>query len=1222
MDKLKILNEIKGFLDGYNDDLKYIVNVETDPNENVAECIVQPPNEEKRIIKVQYTPFMYMKDLAKNDRQLYDNGRLLEEKKIQYGIKIEKLKTGNQKRLENGFCYKLSSYKSRNHIIKFLKETNLNPYEKIKDENGKLIKNKKGDPIYKNGDLFYSPRLEEQFLINKSARLYKGFEEYNEVHRVVFDIETTGLRPEISRMFSIGIKDNRGFEKVLEVRKINDDQSERELIRDFFNIVDILNPAIISGYNSEDFDFYYVLSRAEILNVDITKLKTTLKKEVPIKRRPNSSVKIGGNTEKYTSTKIWGRSVTDTLFAVKRTAAINSDIKETNLKYIAKFEKIAKENRTYIKGEDNSIGRYYHENPFFVANDKNEHIEIPLEFHKTIECLYKAQQHKKELTKKDYNKIKKYCLDKDPEFVKWYKEKALSANMTKFTQGRKLVKQYLLDDIYETYEIDELYNQSSFMLTKIVPTTYERICTMGTASVWNLLLTAWSYERGLAIPYPDKYMHFSGGLARCYKKGYTERLVKIDYASLYPMLQLTHDIFPIFDISNVMKKMLIYMTTTRNIYKKLAKDDNLNEEEIELMKGIDHEGYLKYTENKLFDKDKNIYGVKEKPIKILNNSQFGALGANIAFNWSDNECAARITACGRIELRHAIKWFEQFGCTSLYAVTDGVNFKVPDFTHIIVNENTIDTSPKDEDRIEEMWKYNGETGINALIAYFNDHEMKKPFMAADNDGEFVSCFNLARINYAVLEEKKDKNTGELKRKVKYTGNSIKSSVMPEYIEDFYDEGFKMILEGKGYEFVEYYYEYAQDIFYKQIPLKKIASKSRYKNTIKEYLNRGKDKNGREKGKQAHMELVIKERNKIAENLFEKHKDSLDLKKNEEELTIDEKIKLVEVYMPLEPELDSTLYYYNTGYRKSHGDSREIKDKKTGEMRYASKLISKEEIIENPDLKGDYNIDKYLSDFNKKVEAMLVAFDPEIAEKIPVKIKREKVKDEYGNKVEEESLIMNQFTKDQLELKSFDLDDVESSLYLEEFEVNFWNQSGYDPRLVWDGFKMHDDMKVHYEIYQNALDYVNEKMKKANKPLVKSRNEKIDKGNYVLIKSGPEYSIGYHNGEFIEIIRENIEIPKTEIEIGLDEKTKKENEKSIEKLKGIEFKSEEEAKIFAKEEKRKHYYPLFKKQFKIPNETYEDFYKATEGKGVDIIDKFIVEKENELEDQNADYLGVD
>src|SRR5690606_30601179 len=97
-----------------------------------------------------------------------------------------------------------------------------------------------------------------------------------------------------------------------------------------------------------------------------------------------------------------------------------------------------------------------------------------------------------------------------------------------------------------------------------------------------------------------------------------------------------------------------------------------------------------------------------------------------------------------------------------------------------------------------------------------------------------SCLNLSRINYGTLSMAKDKKTGEEKEKIKLTGNTIKSKVMPEYIEDFIDNGLKMILHGKGKEFVEYYQSYAEDIRYMRIPLKKIASKSKVKVTINNY----------------------------------------------------------------------------------------------------------------------------------------------------------------------------------------------------------------------------------------------------------------------------------------------------------------------------------------------------------------------------------------------------
>ena len=54
MDKVKVLAEIKSFLEGYNNDLKYLVNVETDPNTNFADCIIHEPNQKPRIEHIKY----------------------------------------------------------------------------------------------------------------------------------------------------------------------------------------------------------------------------------------------------------------------------------------------------------------------------------------------------------------------------------------------------------------------------------------------------------------------------------------------------------------------------------------------------------------------------------------------------------------------------------------------------------------------------------------------------------------------------------------------------------------------------------------------------------------------------------------------------------------------------------------------------------------------------------------------------------------------------------------------------------------------------------------------------------------------------------------------------------------------------------------------------------------------------------------------------------------
>ena len=1130
--------EIKKFLEGENEDLKYVVNVQANKYSNKAECIIHKPDGYKCIETHTYTPFLFVKDLKKHGIVLYDNNKELIKLKIeQYGITFTKLKTGNQKRLENGYTYKVSSNISFDAILNFYKDGGVDIYEKQRNEKGRLIKDKMGNHILNNRKYFYYVSPEEQFFIDKKVRLFKGIDYYDNLHRLVFDIETQGLRPSINRIFAIALKDNFGFEKLLKVDENDNDEEEKRIIIEFFDIIDKIKPAVIAGYNSEEFDFDFILKRAEILNIDLTKLKTTLNDKSTIKRNHRATVKIGGETLRYTSTIIWGVTVIDILHAVKKTAAINSDIKESGLKYICKFEDIAKENRMYISGDDNNIYHMWRDNKIFFINPKNNnYIIIPDKFQEIGLNLYKLQNSKDKLNLNDddYKKIRNNFLKNNKEFVEWFKINCVEKQYIKLISGKEILERYVLDDVWETEKIDALYNQSSFLLAKLIPTTYYRICTMGTASIWNLLMTAWSFNNNIAIPEPDEKVSFSGGLSRCFKKGYNENVIKIDFASLYPMIQLTYDVFPIFDITNIIKKMLSYFTTTRNIYKKMASGDSLNENELNILKLNKFEEIIKkYEENTLTDDERRIFKTLQLPIKILNNSLFGALGSGYSFNWSDNICAGRITTIGRLELRKVIVWFQNFGCKPLLCVTDGVNFAIPKTTRFIVNNNGIQISDVDL-KPDEAWVYGDKTGVSALIAKFNEEvksERENSFISVDDDGEFDSCLNLKRNNYALLINDKKKN----KKKVKLIGGMIKSKVMPEYIEEFIDNALIIILEGRGSDFIEYYNSYCEDIFYRKIPLEKIASKKRVKESIKDYINRGTDKNGRPKAKKAHMELIISEREKLAKELFVKHFDiikdkySKQLEKYDnydvESIDIDDIYDFVADWIPNEPELDSMVYLVNTGYKISDGDSNIIKDVETGEERMASQLISKKDLESGQELNIDYNVEKYLNAFNKKVIPLLEAFNPEIKDKILVKIKKKRYKDEFGNKRQSMELIKNVFSNSELNLVDCDLDSIEEALTLSKEEIEFWNKYGYNPDVIWDGYTVPENT-LRTDIYDTAYNYLSEQLKSTNKKL-KKVDDIREAGDLILFKTKNQFDVGFFNGVYVKMVREDVQIPNIE-----------------------------------------------------------------------------------------------
>ena len=62
------------------------------------------------------------------------------------------------------------------------------------------------------------------------------FQRYYGQELVSLDIETTSLDPKTGTMFLLGMSDNRGNSKILYA---DDDQSERQMIIDFFDYIEL-----------------------------------------------------------------------------------------------------------------------------------------------------------------------------------------------------------------------------------------------------------------------------------------------------------------------------------------------------------------------------------------------------------------------------------------------------------------------------------------------------------------------------------------------------------------------------------------------------------------------------------------------------------------------------------------------------------------------------------------------------------------------------------------------------------------------------------------------------------------------------------------------------------------------------------------------------------------------------------------------------------------------
>jgi DNA polymerase I len=886
--------EIENFLHG-NDPEEYIVAVEFDYASNSIYKIKEIPGKGKEIRKDTFIPFAWVGDLK--GLKFYNDSKMAQKEAMtKYGIVIDKLDTRGNDRLKKGLTFIVRSLKGYRELIQFFRDGGCDPWsDRVKEKILVLT------PV-------------EQYLISKEKRLFKGFEDYSQVTRLVFDLETTALEPKDGRIFMIGIKTNKGYHKVIEC---STDEEERRAIKEFFNIINEIKPSIIGGYNSANFDWEWIFTRCQHLGIDIKKSVKSLHPNHSYTRK-ESLLKLANEVEPFTQTSIWGYNVIDIIHAVRRAQAINSSIKSAGLKYITQYVGAESPSRVYIEHEN--ISKLYQEKEEYWLNTNNG----------------------------KYKKLSEY-QDLDIKYPDVYIK----------TTGDKLVEKYLDDDLDETLKVDHEFNQASFLLASMIPTTYERVSTMGTATLWKMLMLAWSYKNNLAIPEKQQKTEFVGGLSRLLKVGFSKNVLKLDFSSLYPSIQLVHDVFPDCDVTGAMKGMLKYFRDTRIKYKNLA------------------------SEYKNIDKEKSLsYDRKQLPIKIFINSLFGALSAPQVFAWGDMFMGEQITCTGRQYLRQMLHFFVKKGYTPLVCDTDGMNFSLPE--EGVENRRYIGKG--NNWLVKEGKEY---VGYDADVAEYNDIFMTGA-MGLDCDGTWDSCINLARKNYATMESN---------GKIKLTGNSIKSKKLPLYIEEFLDKGVKLLLQGNGQGFVEYYYEYLQKIYDKEIPLSKIAQRAKVKLTIEDYKKRltTKTKAGNSMSRMAHLELAIKNNLKVS--------------------------------------LGDIIMYVNNGLKPSHGDVQ----KKGDGIQLNCYMLDKDILDDNPDLKGEYNVPRAITTFNKRIEPLLVVFKDEVR----------------NNLIVSEPSKRGIFTKTQCELingyplKDGDQDTVEDLLEMSEGEIKYWKKRGLNPNYIYD-----------------------------------------------------------------------------------------------------------------------------------------------------------------------------
>jgi DNA polymerase I len=188
---------------------------------------------------------------------------------------------------------------------------------------------------------------EEQYLVATGRAYFRGLA-FDQLHRLQFDLETTGLSAERGRIFMIALRDPAGRVDILETPSA-DDNGESDLIRRFVARIQTADPDVIENHNLHGFDLPFLERRAKRLGVPLA-----LGRIGPPGLRQRAARRgtvSDADSRRRVRFIIPGRELIDSLDAVLRYDFSARDLPGHGLKAVAKHFGLAGPERELIRGD-------------------------------------------------------------------------------------------------------------------------------------------------------------------------------------------------------------------------------------------------------------------------------------------------------------------------------------------------------------------------------------------------------------------------------------------------------------------------------------------------------------------------------------------------------------------------------------------------------------------------------------------------------------------------------------------------------------------------------------------------------------------------------------------------------------------------------------------------------------------------------------------------------
>jgi DNA polymerase I len=179
----------------------------------------------------------------------------------------------------------------------------------------------------------------KNYLMLQQYRMFEGAK-FNDVVRLVIDIETTGLDPQSDELLMLAYVSNRGQKGAFI-------GSEKDILANFVRLVEDVDPDVLEGHNSIGFDFPFLSTRASINGVKLRIGRNGSEMRIGRER----SMRIGPNERSFAPVYVHGRHIIDTYIGVQRYDAPMQKLSSYGLKEVAKAYGIAAEGRIILDRE-------------------------------------------------------------------------------------------------------------------------------------------------------------------------------------------------------------------------------------------------------------------------------------------------------------------------------------------------------------------------------------------------------------------------------------------------------------------------------------------------------------------------------------------------------------------------------------------------------------------------------------------------------------------------------------------------------------------------------------------------------------------------------------------------------------------------------------------------------------------------------------------------------